>query len=75
MEEQSVEGSINMRKTKERKTNNRITVDIEALSAMLSCGRDTAKRIGEDAEARIIIGRRVLYSVSKIEKYIDNITM
>ncbi len=64
-----------MRKTKERYINNRIAVDIEALSAMLSCGRDTAKKIGEDAEARICIGRRVIYSVPKVEKYIDNIAM
>ena len=35
---------------------------------MLSCGHTTAKKIGEDAGARIIIGRRVLYSVNKIKK-------
>ena len=63
-----------MRKTKYRYSNNKITVDIETLSAMLSCGRDTAKRIGEDAEARVFVGRRVFYSVPKIEAYIDNMT-
>ena len=63
-----------MRKTKYRYSNNKITVDIETLSAMLSCGRDTAKRIGEDAEARVFVGRRVFYSVPKIEAYIENMT-
>ena len=50
-----------------------LTVDIEGLEAMLSCGQDTDRKIAEDAEARITIGRRVLYSVSKIEKYLEAI--
>lgn len=49
-----------MNKTKERKTSQPITVDIEGLSAMLSCGHATARKIGEQAEAKIVIGRRVL---------------
>lgn len=64
-----------MRKTKERNTRDKVAVDLEALAAMLSCGKDTARKIGEEAEARICIGRRVLYSVPKIEAYIDRITM
>ena len=50
-----------------------LTVDIEGLAAMLSCGQATARKIAEDAGARITIGRRVLYSVSKIEKYLEAI--
>lgn len=52
-----------MNKTLFRESKEQITVDIEKLSAMLSCGRATARKIGEQAEARICIGRRVLYSV------------
>ena len=48
-----------------------LSVDVEKLAAMLSCGQATAKKIGEEAGARIVIGRRVLYSVSKIQKYIE----
>ena len=48
-----------------------IAVDIEKLSAMLSCGHATARKIGEQAHAKIMIGRRVLYSVEKIKKYVD----
>lgn len=48
-----------------------IAVDIEKLSAMLSCGHATARKIGEQAHAKITIGRRVLYSVEKIKKYVD----
>ena len=52
-----------MRQTKERESNCRLAVDIEGLAAMLSCGQMTARKIAEDAGARITIGRRVLYSV------------
>ena len=62
-----------MNKTFNRNDPNAIAVDIEKLSAILSCGNVTAKKIGELAEARIFIGRRVLYSVSKIQKYLDSI--
>lgn len=59
-----------MNKTLKRATNQHIAVDIEKLSAMLSCGHATARKIGEQAGARICIGRRVLYSVDKIKQYL-----
>ena len=46
-----------MNKTKAREAEKQITVDIEKLAAMLSCGHATARKIGEDAGARIEIGR------------------
>ena len=64
-----------MKKTKERKTDHAISVDIDQLSAMLGCGQTTARQIAEHAGAKIVIGRRVLYSVSKIEKYIESIAI
>lgn len=64
-----------MRQTKERETNMMLAVDIEGLAAMLSCGQATAKKIGEDACAKITVGRRVLYSVSKVEKYLEAIAI
>lgn len=60
-----------MKKTKERETNQLLSVDVEGLAAMLSCGQSTARKIGKEAGARIVIGRRVLYSVNKIQKYIE----
>ena len=60
-----------MLQTKQRETNRKLAVDIEGLAAMLSCGQATARKIGEDARARILIGRRVLYSVNKVEQYLD----
>lgn len=63
-----------LNKTLFRESNEQITVDIEGLSAMLSCGRATARKIGEQAEAKVCIGRRVLYSVDKVKKYICNLS-
>ena len=60
-----------MMPTKKTETTKKIAVDIEGLATMLSCGQATAKKIAEDAEARILAGRRVLYSVHKIEKYLE----
>lgn len=62
-----------MNKTFNRNDPDVIAVDIEKLSAILSCGCATARKIGEQAEARILIGRRVLYSVNKVQKYLDSI--
>lgn len=63
-----------MNKTSLREAEEIITVDIEKLSAMLSCGRATARKIGEQAEAKICIGRRVLYSVDRVRKYIGDVS-
>lgn len=62
-----------MNKTFNRNDPDVIAVDIEKLSAILSCGCATARKIGEQAEARIFIGRRILYSVNKVQKYLDSI--
>lgn len=62
-----------MNKTGNRDAEYRIAVDIEMLSAMLSCGHATARKIGEEAEARIVVGRRVLYLVDKITDYLKKI--
>ncbi|MDD6464350.1 MAG: hypothetical protein PUF75_00225 [Coprococcus sp.] len=60
-----------MNKTTRYKEENRLTVDIDGLMAMLSCGAVTARKIADCAEAKIVIGRRVLYNVDKIKKYLD----
>ena len=60
-----------MNKTGNRRTEHPLTVGIETLSAMLSCGHATARKIGEQAGAKVVIGRRVLYSVDRVKKYLD----
>lgn len=50
------------------------TVDTPELQQMLGCGRKSAVDIGTAANARIQIGRRVLWNIGKIEKYLDAIS-
>ena len=52
----------------------KILVDIYELQEMLSCGMQTAAKIGQEADAVIRIGRRKLYKVDKIKAYIDQLT-
>lgn len=59
-----------MNKTNDRISPDVIAVDIEKLSAILSCGCATARKIGEQAEARIFIGRRVIYPYKQYESEI-----
>lgn len=51
-----------------------LAVDTEQLQALLGCGRKIATDIGNAAEARIQIGRRILWNVRKVEKYLDSIS-
>lgn len=50
-----------------------ISVDTNGLQTILGCGRSTAVQIGTEAQARIIIGKRLLWNVSKVQKYLDTI--
>lgn len=63
-----------MYKTKAFKTDEKITVDINGLQEMLSIGKNTATQIGRDAGAVVEIGKRRLYNVEKIKRYIDSLT-
>ena len=53
---------------------NRKAVDTVELQAMLGTGRKTAVDIGTAAGARIQFGRRVMWNVKKIERYLDSIS-
>lgn len=64
-----------MRATASKESRYKIAVNIDELCGMLSCGKTTARKIGEDAEARIYVGRRVLYNVDKVQKYLQQISI
>lgn len=49
-------------------------MDINALCAYTSCGKDTARRLASDAGAVIRVGRRVVYDRRKIDAYMDTLT-
>ncbi len=53
---------------------NQVTVTTENLQNILDCGRPTAVEIGTLAKARIEVGRRVVWNVEKIQRYLDGIS-
>lgn len=64
-----------MKKTLIRDRDNEkfLTVSADTLAGILNCGRATAVKIGTASGAKIRIGRRTLYKVSIIEKYLETI--
>ena len=52
----------------------RLAVSSERLAAMLDCGRGTAVKIGTEAGARIKIGKKVLFDISKVQAYLNQIS-
>ena len=51
-----------------------VLVDTEGLQELLSSGRSAALEIGTAAGARVQVGRRVFWNVSKVKQYIDRIS-
>lgn len=62
-----------MKKALIRNNKELLTVNAETLAGMLDCGRATAVRIGMEAGAKIQVGRRTLYKVSAVNKYLDSL--
>ena len=56
-------------------TQSKIAINTDELQAMLSCGRYSAVQIGEAAESRIQIGKRIFWNVEKIKSYINSISV
>ncbi len=52
----------------------KLALTTDELMGALSCGRKTAVKIGEEAESRISIGKRVLWNVTKIQEYLNSIS-
>lgn len=50
-----------------------LAVDTVRLKQILCCGRKTAVEIGTMANARVQIGRRLLWNVKQIQQYLDDI--
>jgi hypothetical protein len=52
----------------------KLAVDTKELQEMLGCGRFTAYEIGTQAGARMQLGKRVLWNVTKIKSYLNCIS-
>ena len=62
-----------MRKTNENNASFN-DLDTAGLQALMHAGIKTATEIGTAAGAKIYVGRRVLWNVAKIRKYLDEIS-
>ncbi len=62
-----------MRTTRPQNFEDNLAVSGEALAQILDCGRATAVKIGIEAGARMQIGRRVLYNVDAVRRYLNEI--
>jgi len=50
-----------------------LTVSTRTLMRLLDCGKPAAVRIGTEAGARITIGRKILWNVQAVRRYLDSI--
>lgn len=50
-----------------------LLVNTQGLMQMLSCGRPGAIKTGEEAHAKVRIGRKILWNVECVRKYINSI--
>lgn len=53
--------------------NTTLLVNTQGLMQMLSCGRPGAIKTGEEAHAKVRIGRKILWNVECVRKYINSI--
>ena len=52
-----------------------LAVSTKELQKLLSLGYSSAYKIGELANAKIMIGKRVLWNLERIKDYLDEISM
>lgn len=48
-----------------------LTVSTRGLMALLNCGKPTAIKIGTAAQAKVVVGRRILWNVQAVRRYLN----
>jgi hypothetical protein len=51
----------------------KLTIDTEELQQLLSLGRKSAVEIGIAANAKIVVGKRIVWNLKKVEEYLYSI--
>lgn len=51
-----------------------VATDFKGVQTMFSCGRTTAEKIAKESGAEFRIGRKRMYSISKLNEYKDRMT-
>lgn len=52
----------------------KLAVSSAELEELLGCGRTAAKKIGEEAGAKIQLHSRVLWNVQKLKEYLNKVS-
>lgn len=63
-----------MRTDNSTSIDNSLAVSTSVLMKMLNCGKPTAIRIGTEAGAKIVIGRKILWNPRIVQRYLDDIS-
>lgn len=68
-------GGLEMNKTRKSdlEASKKILLDTMELQEILSCGRASAVKIGTRANAKILVGRRVLWNREKVRNYLNGV--
>lgn len=48
-----------------------LAVSTKTLMRLLDCGKPAAIRIGTEAGAKVVVGRRILWNVQAVRRYLD----
>lgn len=51
----------------------KLLVDTENLMELLDCGKPTAIRVGTEAKAKVVIGRKILWNLGVIRHHLNSI--
>lgn len=52
--------------------NNRLLVNTHELMLVLGCGRPSAIEVGTEARAKVMLGRKLMWNLAAIRKYLDS---
>lgn len=51
----------------------KLTVNTVTLMKLLNCGKPTAIRVGTEAKAKVVIGRKILWNLGVIQHHLNSI--
>lgn len=52
--------------------NNRLLVNTHELMLVLGCGRPSAIEVGTEAGAKVVLGRKLMWNLAAVRKYLDS---
>jgi len=69
-----MKGDVTMKATTRYQSERAVTVDIIGLQTFTGLGKQSARQIAEAAGAVLSVGRRKMYYLPKVERYLESLT-